>query len=89
MECLICFHQIKKKEYYQCVYCNTVVHETCYSNWWGTNGDDNNCIHCRQENGLVLRNKVKKYVSENSALEGSRHRKCLLVFGLASKVALC
>lgn len=57
MECLICFHKIKKKEYYHCVYCNTVVHETCYSNWWGTNGDDNNCIHCRQENGLVLRNK--------------------------------
>ena len=57
MECLICFHKIKKKEYYHCVYCNTVVHETCYSNWWGTNGDDNNCIHCRQENGLILRNK--------------------------------
>ena len=59
MECLICFDEIKKKEYYQCLYCNIIVHKNCYSNWWGTNGYDYTCINCRQENGLILKNKSR------------------------------
>ena len=60
---MICFHNITNKtEHYHCLYCNNVVHRTCYSQWWGIDGEDKtnkHCIYCSHTNGLVLKNRSK------------------------------
>ena len=60
MECIICFDNISNKsEHYKCLFCNNVVHRTCYSVWWGTGASIKTCIYCSNENGLVLKNRSK------------------------------
>ena len=57
-ECIICFHEIQSLDnVVTCSLCkNKFVHIGCYKEWWVSNPkDEDNCIHCRQPNVLIIR----------------------------------